>query len=115
MAELSLSIGGRSYPVACRDGEEAHLQRLAAMVDRAAARAQQSMGGLSEVRQLLFASLLLADELHDSRAQGVTAMPDSASQGSSAEEEERLAARIASLAERLDRLGRALETENNGL
>ena len=32
MADVNLSVAGRNYSVACRDGEEAHLQKLAEMV-----------------------------------------------------------------------------------
>ncbi len=63
MAQVTLSIGGHGYSVACRDGEEAHLLSLGAIVDRKAQDAAAAVGGASEVRQLLFAALMLADEL----------------------------------------------------
>lgn len=66
MADITLSIGGHHYAVSCADGEEAELLRLAAIVDREAAAARASIGGLTEVRQLLFASLFLADKLNSS-------------------------------------------------
>jgi cell division protein ZapA len=65
MATVDLEIAGRSYPVACRDGEEAHLQSLAALVDRKARDAAGAVGSMGETRQFLFAALLLADELKD--------------------------------------------------
>lgn len=68
MAEVILEIGGRRYPVACRDGEEEQLGALGRLVDEKAAQASASVGGVNEVRQLLFAALLLADELQDARA-----------------------------------------------
>lgn len=68
MATIALTIAGRSYELACRDGEEAHLRRIAALVDAKAADAARSMGGMSEARQMLFAALLMADELHEARA-----------------------------------------------
>jgi cell division protein ZapA len=63
MAQVSLIIGGNSYDVSCRDGEEAHLNRLAAIVDKKAIEATAAVGNASEPRKLLFAALLLADEL----------------------------------------------------
>ena len=60
MAAVELVIGGRRYPVACRDGEEDKLRQAAAGVDRKVRQATASLGGMSEVRQLLLASLLLA-------------------------------------------------------
>jgi cell division protein ZapA len=63
MAEVQLSIGGHSYSVACADGEEAHLQRLAGLVDAEVSAARAAAGALSESWQLLFAALFLADKL----------------------------------------------------
>jgi cell division protein ZapA len=63
MAEVMLSIGGHSYQVSCRDGEEPHLRTIADLVDRKVSEARSAVGDLGEVRQLLLASLLLADEL----------------------------------------------------
>ena len=71
MAEVDIRIGGRRYELACRDGDEDRLLTLATMVDGKAAEASHSMGGLNEVRQLLFAALLLADELSEERAKPV--------------------------------------------
>ena len=67
MSEVSLSIGGRSYKVACADGEEAHIRRLGEAIDGKL----RSMPQLSpqETQNLLFASLLLADELHEAKKQ----------------------------------------------
>ncbi len=65
MAEVVLEIGGRSYTIACRDGGEAHLTSLAERVDAKVAEARAAVGTASEVRQLLFAALLLADEVQE--------------------------------------------------
>ncbi|MCP1472104.1 cell division protein ZapA [Sphingobium sp. OAS761] len=67
MAETMLHIAGRQYPIRCRDGEEAQLSRLAAMIQEKAEQAQQATPGLTEVRTLLFSALFLADELADMR------------------------------------------------
>jgi cell division protein ZapA len=63
MSEVMLAIGGHSYQVSCRDGEEPHLRSIADIVDRKVSEARSAVGDLGEVRQLLLASLLLADEL----------------------------------------------------
>jgi cell division protein ZapA len=65
MAQVDLKIAGRTYEIACRDGEEAHLRQLADIVDGKAVQAGRALGGVNEARQLLLASLLLADELND--------------------------------------------------
>jgi cell division protein ZapA len=63
MAEVNLTIAGRSYQVGCRPGEEENLLAAARMVDTKSREALSGLGTLSESRQLLFASLLLADQL----------------------------------------------------
>jgi cell division protein ZapA len=101
MAEIMLSIGGHSYQVACRDGEEPHLRTIADSVDRKVKEARSAVGDLSEVRQLLLASLLLADELLE------TARPAPALQLSGNEAEtvaiERLADHVEAIAARLEK------------
>lgn len=76
MAEVSLSIGGQYYAVSCRDGEEDHLRMVASVVNSKTREARLAVGdGLGEVRQLLFAALLLADEVSELRKSSL-ATPD---------------------------------------
>lgn len=67
MAEVDLTIAGRAYRVACRTGEEDSLRAAAALVDAKSREALAGLGTMSEARQLLFASLLLADQLVEQR------------------------------------------------
>jgi cell division protein ZapA len=106
MANIDIDVGGRRYNVTCRDGDEAHLRGLAATVDLHAQQATEALGGLTETRHLLFASLLLADHLKEVRAGAglpdpVPPPPDPAV----AEALERLAGRMEALAESLERDG----------
>jgi cell division protein ZapA len=64
MGQVTLTIAGRSHNVACRDGEEFHLERLGAILSRHADTAQRAAGGSGE-RTLLFLSLILADQLDE--------------------------------------------------
>ena len=105
MANIDIEVAGRRYNVACRDGEEEHLHAVAAEVDRRAKDAAQALGGLTETRQLLFAALLIADDIKDIRAGAgipdpVPLPPDPAV----AQALERLASRIESIADNLERL-----------
>ncbi|WP_022703505.1 cell division protein ZapA [Pseudorhodobacter ferrugineus] len=61
MAELEITIGGRSFMVACQEGEEHFLQTAAAMLDTEAQPLVTQMGRLPEGRMLLMAGLMLAD------------------------------------------------------
>lgn len=62
MSTVTLTIGPKSYSVACADGEEAHIEALGAMIAEKYALLGQSRAPL-EAQNLLFAALFLADEL----------------------------------------------------
>lgn len=94
MGEVSLSIGGQFYSVSCRDGEEEHLREVAQIVNAKTREARLAVGdGLGEARQLLFAALLLADEVNELRKVRVD--------GEDVVAVEQLAMRVEELAERL--------------
>ncbi|MBC7520373.1 MAG: cell division protein ZapA [Sandarakinorhabdus sp.] len=68
MGNVVVEIGGRTYPLSCRDGDEGHLAELAAGIAGKADGLTQSLGPMSEARLLLMAALMVADELHDLRS-----------------------------------------------
>lgn len=102
MPSVELEVGGRKYSLACRDGEEEHLRTVAAMVDRKIREATSALGSLGEARQLLLASLLLADELKEQRS--AAAAPDAPPPVTTgvADVLEDLASRVEMLADRLE-------------
>lgn len=103
MANIEVEIAGRKYSVACRDGEEAHLRSVAALADKRARDAAEALGSLTETRQLLFTTLLLADDVKDMQGGGKgPAAPKSA--------DEELVAALESLADRVEALARRLES-----
>lgn len=106
MAEIDLIIAGRPYRVACREGEEESLRAAARMVDAKSREAISGLGTLSEARQLLFAGLLLADQLIEQRGGEV---PPPAAEPAAPDPE--LAARAERLASRLESLAASLENE----
>lgn len=103
MGNVTLSIGGRSTTLACPDGDEQHLLRLASIIDEKA----EAAGAFSqtEPRMLLFAALMLADELDGLRA-GAAPIPrlpmQAALPADFADRLQRIAAYVENLADRLD-------------
>lgn len=65
MGQVTLTVAGRSHTIACRDGEEIHLQRLEGMLNKHAQTALHASGGLSGERTMLFLALILADLLDE--------------------------------------------------
>jgi cell division protein ZapA len=106
-ALVDVNIAGRSYQVACREGEEDNLRAAAKLVDGKSREALAGLGTLSESRQFLFAALLLADQLID-KDPDAPAFQASAPAGPDPE----LVSRAETLAERLESLAAALEQED---
>jgi cell division protein ZapA len=102
MSNVTLDIAGRKFTVACGPGEEPHIEMLGRIISDKI----EGMPGLStqsEARCLLYASLLLADEVHELRKG--EAPPPAALDPADDETVERLEA----LAESLERLAAALD------
>ena len=101
MSEVSILIGGRNFKVACAPGEEAHINGLGRMIDEKV----RTLGleGRSEAQMLLFASLVLADELHEARKGGGATNP------APVQSDPALAAQLESIADALEKCAIHLE------
>lgn len=100
MSNVHLTIGGRPFTVACAPGEEDHVTALGRMIDAKLA-SMEPLTGQNEVRMLLFAALLLADELHETR-EGVAKKPVSTLPAGITERLDAVALRMENLAGRLE-------------
>ena len=101
MAQVAVAINGRSYSVACGDGEEQRIEQLASYVDNKIASLKGALGNLGDQRLLVLASLVIADELWEAREGGGKTRQD---QGDTkrAMTIENLAGRIEALAANLE-------------
>ena len=108
MAQVKVGINGKSYNVACDDGQEDHLLKLADFVDQKVQELVSSVGQIGDARLLVMASLLISDELsetylkfdpgnNDSEVNSVTAVENAFAQST-----EILANRIELIAEKLE-------------
>lgn len=105
MAQIAVTINGRSYPVACNEGEEQRIGELARYVDDKVKSFARDLGQIGEARLLVLAALVLADELADVQVEqakpraGNGARPDD---GKIAAGVENLARRIEAIAAKLE-------------
>ncbi len=105
MSNVDVSIGGREFKVACAAGEEGHIRDLGKMIDDKVS--GLGMGGQSEGRMLLFASLLLADEVHEAKFRGRSG--EASAPAASPTEDPELAERLESIAAALEKCAAHLE------
>src|SRR5260370_36804882 len=67
MAHVSVSINGRQYRMACDDGQEHHLARLAHDLDQRIANLRGTFEEIGDMRLTIMAALILIDELSEQR------------------------------------------------
>jgi len=108
MAQVAVTINNRSYRIACDDGQEEHLQRLAQFVDKKVSELVASVGQIGDTRLLVMASLLVADELSDAYEENER-LKEGGAGGMSAAEEDALAAAIEGYARKLEYIAEHLE------
>lgn len=107
MPQVSITINGRAYPVACDEGEEERIRELARIIDSRVANFARSVGQAGEARLLVLAALVLADELAEAneaarRLGSQTAAPDAAA----------LAGNVSRLAQRIEAVAARLESSH---
>jgi cell division protein ZapA len=65
VSQVTATINGRQYRLACEDGQEEHLQRLAAQVDARVSELRGKFGEIGDNRLTVMAALTVADELSE--------------------------------------------------
>jgi cell division protein ZapA len=67
MAQVSVTINGRVYRMACDDGQEDHLARLARDIDARIGQLRSAFGEIGDTRLAVMAAIMVADELSEAR------------------------------------------------
>jgi len=117
MAHVSVSINGRQYRMACDDGQEHHLARLANDLDQRIASLRGTFGEIGDMRLTIMAALILIDELSEQRQRmhrietELTSLQHARAAALDRSEamEADVAAALASAAERIEKAVRLLE------
>ena len=65
MSQVTVTINGRQFRMACEDGQEGHLIGLAQDLDRRIDNLRQNFGEIGDTRLTVMAALTVADELAD--------------------------------------------------
>jgi cell division protein ZapA len=112
MAQVVVSIAGRTYRMACDDGEEARLEHLARDFDARIAGLRTSFGEIGDQRIIVMAALTLADELAEAQrriADLERRMEDAdgaarSREAQSAQKQDRVVAAVGEAAQRIERI-----------
>lgn len=67
MTQVSVTIAGHAYRMACAKGEESHLQGLAQQIDERIEMLRRNFGEIGDQRLIIMAAITVADELAEAR------------------------------------------------
>jgi cell division protein ZapA len=67
MSQVSVTINGKTYRMACDDGQEAHLEGLADRLNEIIGQLRESFGEIGDQRLTVMAALTMGDDLAESR------------------------------------------------
>ena len=121
MPQVTVTIARRTYRMACGEGEESHLERLAALYDGKIQELRGAFGEIGDMRLHVMAAVMLADDFTETRRKLEAIESEVASlRAQAAAGEERASAREAQLAdaltktaERIERVAKSLNTPLN--
>lgn len=65
MAQVTISIDGKAYRMACEEGQEAHLDMLASRFDRYVSHLKSQFGEIGDLRLTVMAGIMVMDELNE--------------------------------------------------
>jgi cell division protein ZapA len=65
MSQVTVTINGRQFRMACEDGQESHLLRLAQDFDQRIDKLRGTFGEIGDTKLTVMAALTVADELAD--------------------------------------------------
>jgi len=123
MSHVTVVINGRQFRLACEEGQEAHLKRLATDLDRRIGELRTQFGEIGDTRLTVMAALMVADEVAENGMkmrkleQDLAALNEArrASAERASATQDAIVAALNSAAERIERLTRQLnQTVGNG-
>ncbi len=63
MAQVTVTIDGKAYRMACEEGQEGHLEELAQRFDRYVGHLKSQFGEIGDLRVTVMAGIMVMDEL----------------------------------------------------
>ena len=122
MAQVTVTIAEKVYRIACEDGQEDHLRRLAGEVDAKIGEMRKGFGEIGDSRLTVMAAITFLDEREELRSRIATLESEvgrlkesnTAVEASLGATEAELASAIEEAAERINAVARELVPSQNG-
>jgi cell division protein ZapA len=122
LAQVTVTIAEKSYRIACEDGQEDHLRRLAGEVDAKIGEMRHSFGEIGDSRLTVMAAITFLDEREELRSQIASLQAEvtrlktaqSAVVNSLGAAEAEVAEALVEAAERIEMVARELVPGQNG-
>ncbi|HEX8416733.1 MAG TPA: cell division protein ZapA [Methylobacterium sp.] len=116
MPQINVTIDGKSYRMACAEGDETHLAALAAGLDARVTEMRKAFGEIGDMRLHVMAALTQADELNELKRRlgdlesetAILRAKVDAADGERTAVEARMAEGLGRAAERIERLANGL-------
>jgi cell division protein ZapA len=116
MGQVTVTIDGKAYRMACDDGQESHLESLAAYFNGRVQEMRTSFGEIGDMRLTIMAAITASDELMELRRKLAAAEAElakgqdavSVAHQAHADQDRRTAETVVALAERVERIARGL-------
>jgi cell division protein ZapA len=122
MAQVTVTIDGKQYRMACDEGQEEHLTELAGRFDQYVTHLKQSFGEIGDQRLTVMAGIMVMDELSELQRRVLGMESEIATLRKTRDDalvkadknDAALTGALASLAERMEGLAESLAVKNGG-
>jgi cell division protein ZapA len=122
MGQVTVTVAGRAYRVACDDGEEQKLADLGAALESRVANLRATLGEVGDLRLLVMAAITCLDDLNEREAEVKLLRAELAGENEASESavaqrnaaQQDAAAAIVLVAERLEVLAREIAADPRG-
>lgn len=111
MAEVNITINGRTFGISCEDGQEQRVIDLSQYVDSRLREIAKAGAAASESHLLVLTTLMLSDEIFDLRRDVNTLLGNQVHRAEANQnDEEEVAGAITALAERIERIAARIQS-----
>ena len=110
MAQVTVTINSREYPIACESGQEARIMQLAGVLEEKARLLKDISGQISENMLLAMIGILVADDLLEARKNNPAPVTPAGEDARTAAADRELSARLRVVSEKIKAVAKQIES-----